>query len=115
MKAKNERKMRRTYIIVAIALLLSSCAKSPNDDEQGQRMLNEARAAYAQGNYAAARDTIMSLREHYPRALDARRQAILLLDSVELKEAQQQQDSLKTEFFLRKLEYDKREQSIKNK
>ena len=69
-------------------------------------MLNEARAAYAQGNYAAARDTIMSLRERYPRALEARRQAILLLDSVELMDAQQQQDTLKTEFFRRKLQHD---------
>ena len=49
-------------------------------------MLDEARVLLANQNYAAARDTILSLRSQYPTALAARRAAILTLDSVELME-----------------------------
>ena len=46
----------------------------------------------------------MTLRKNYPRAFEARRQAILLLDSVERQLAGG--DSLKSEFYERKLMYD---------
>ena len=104
--------MRRIYITwsVAVQLLVTlSCTTKADPEAEGQQMLVEARTAYAEGRYAAARDTIMSLRQRFPKALDARRQAILLLDSVELMDARQQGDSLKTGFFRRKLEHDKGE------
>ena len=86
-------------------LALVSCGgNQPDPEQQGQQMLTEARICYAQGNYAAARDSIMSLRKNHPTALEARRQAILLLDSVELQLAEG--DSLKQEFFRRKLLHD---------
>jgi len=70
-------------------------------------MLAEARSLLTQGNASAARDTVLSLRKRFPRAIEARRQAILTLDSIELFAAQQQEDTLKIEFYKRKLEYDK--------
>lgn len=90
-------------LAASLLLTLAACTKV-DPEEQGRQMLCEARAAYTQGDYTAARDTILSLRQRFPKALDARRQAILLLDSVELKLADG--DSLKQEFFRRKLEHD---------
>ena len=79
-------------------------------------MLSEARAALQAKDYNAARDTIMSLRKRFPTAIEARKQGILLLDSVELFAAE---DSLakadrgewerldvKAKFFRRKLQED---------
>lgn len=108
--------MKRTYIIIIIGVTLAFVALfsvlypffrkdvGMSEAEQGTIMLNEARQLYSEGRYAAARDTILSLRKNYPTALEARRQAILLMDSIELQLAEG--DSLKQEFFRRKLEHD---------
>ena len=89
-------------------LAFVSCGgHQPDPEQQGQQMLTEVRQLYADGNYAAARDSILSLRQRFPMALEARRQAILLLDSVELMDAKQQQDTLKSEFYRRKLQHDR--------
>lgn len=79
-------------------------------------MLSEARAALQAKDYNAARDTIMSLRKRFPTAIEARKQGILLLDSVELFAAEDslaQADSaewerldVKAKFFRRKLQED---------
>lgn len=102
---------RHIYIIgKTAALLLSlgfavSCGKpQPTDEEQGAQMLTEARTLYAQGQYAPARDTIVSMRRRFPLAIEARKAAILLMDSLELQLAED--DTLKQEFFRRKLEHD---------
>lgn len=95
--------MKKFLLILPLCLTVA-CGKSLSDEEQGQQMLREARQAYSRKDYAAARDTILSMRQRFPKALAARREAILLLDSVELMDAQD--DSLKAEFFRRKLEHD---------
>lgn len=79
-------------------------------------MLTEARNALQAKSYNAARDTIMSLRKRFPTAIEARKQAILLLDSVEMLAAEDsltQADSanwerldVKAKFFRRKLQED---------
>ena len=92
--------------IFFLLVLSVACNHQPSDEEMGQRMLSAARNAYIEHDYAAARDTILSLRKRYPLALETRRQAILLMDSIELLDAQG--DSLKVEFFRRKLEHDKK-------
>ncbi len=79
-------------------------------------MLGQARQALTAKQYNAARDTIMSLRKRFPTAIEARKQAILLLDSVEMMAAQdslQAADSaewerldIKMKFFQRKLQED---------
>lgn len=99
--------MKPTVALAALfcVLVLTGCERKPDDEQQGQQMLTQARYAYIEHDYDAARDTILSLRRRFPMALEARRQAILLMDSIELMDAQG--DSLKTEFFRRKLEHDK--------
>lgn len=94
----------KSFLLILPLCLTVACGKPLSDEEQGQQMLCEARQAYSRKDYAAARDTILSLRQRFPKALAARREAILLLDSVELMDAQD--DSLKAEFFRRKLEHD---------
>ena len=88
-----------------VPLMLLSCAKPASEEEQGQQMLREARELYADGQYGAARDTILSLRQRFPKAFEARTEAILLMDSIELKDAEG--DTLKQEFYRRKLSFDK--------
>ena len=94
-------------LALVITIVLSPLCKKDggkSEAEQGEALLNEARLLYSEGKYAAARDSIESLRKRFPTAIEARRQAILLMDSVELQLAEG--DSLKQEFFRRKLEHD---------
>ena len=114
--------MKKIYIIiivVALAFVLTGVfvvlspllGRGRGEVEQGEAMLLEARQLYAAGNYSAARDTILSMRQNFPTAIEARRQALLLMDSVELQLAKG--DTLKEEFFRRKLAFDK--EGLKNK
>ncbi len=81
-------------------------------------MLDDARFALRYQHYSEARDTIFSLRKRFPTAIEARRQGILLLDSIELMAAR---DSLskaegpewerlqvKAQFYERKLQEDQK-------
>lgn len=108
--------MKHLIHLWAIAALCS-CAGN-TDETNGARMLQEARLALSNKNYDAARDTILSLRKRFPKAIEARKHAILLLDSVEMFAAQdslQQADStewerldIKAKFFQRKLQEDQK-------
>lgn len=51
-------------------------------------MLAEARALLQQKQYDAARDTIESMRRTWPKAFQARTAGIVVMDSIELCEAQ---------------------------
>ena len=95
--------MKRVALLL-LPLFIIACASKPDPEQGGAAVLEEARQLYAQGQYAAARDSIMSLRQHHPKAIGARLQAILLLDSVEIQLAEG--DTLKQEFFRRKLQHD---------
>ena len=95
--------MKLKYVILALgASLISLGCKTAEDatEDSASTMLDEARQLLADKHYAAARDTILSLRRQHPTALDVRRAAILTLDSVELMETrdslQRFEDSLNT-------------------
>jgi hypothetical protein len=97
-------------------LLLSCSEKTP--DERAATMLKEARYALHHHLYSEARDTILSLRRNCPTAIEARRQAILLLDSIEMSAAadscklatgeEWKRLNVKRQFFERKLQEDKK-------
>ncbi len=82
--------IRHTYIFASLAALLAalvSCRSAEEaSDLMAEQQLDEARALMSRKQFAAARDTIMSLRQQHPMALNVRRAAILTLDSVELME-----------------------------
>lgn len=121
----------KNYFALLSLLLLLSCGDSRQEARdaqtvQGGAVLAEARSLCLAGRYDAARDSIFSLRRHYPYAIEARRQAILLMDSVEMLSAQDslatlpermdtslstygaeyERLSLKVQFFQRKLQHD---------
>lgn len=108
--------MKKTMLTMVCCAALAGACAGDNAEEQGARMLRQSREALARKCYDEARDTIMALRRRYPTAIEARRQAILLLDSVEMEAAL---DSLtradstdwerldvKAKFFARKLQED---------
>lgn len=96
--------------------MLTSC--DSGEEEKAQQMLQEARAALRHRQYSEARDSIFSLRQKHPTAIDARRQGILLLDSIELQAASDSLNkaegeewerlSVKKKFYERKLQEDER-------
>lgn len=95
--------------------LLTACMQ-PTPEERAANMLKEARYALHHHLYSEARDTIFSLRRTCPTAIEARRQAILLLDSIELNAAtdslrlvtgeEWERIQVKKQFFERKLQED---------
>lgn len=78
---------RACALAATMSMAVVACKPAgENPEDVATPMLGEARALLADGRYGAARDTIMSMRRRHPLALEARRQAILTLDSVELLE-----------------------------
>lgn len=109
--------MRQILTALLLTPLMVACS-GPSEDEIGAAMVSRARELMHQRQYDAARDTILSLRQNHPTAIEARREAILLLDSVELLSAVDSlaagpafEDSarlaLKCEFYTRKIDFDK--------
>jgi len=105
--------MKRFAILLAV--LLAACSEE-TVDERAAAMLREARYALHHHLWNEARDTIFSLRRNCPTAIEARKQAILLLDSIELNAAtdslklvtgdEWKRLNVKKQFFERKLEED---------
>lgn len=78
---------RHTIIVMAAAvLLLSACEKS--DEEKAKPMLAKIESLYNSGKYSAALDSITSLREIYPMAIEARRKSLDIWQKASLKMAQ---------------------------
>ena len=74
-------------LAATLGVAVSACKTAEeNPEDAASLMLGEARALLAEGRYGAARDTILSMRQRHPLALEARSHAILTLDSVELLE-----------------------------
>ena len=76
--------------LLLILLLLVGCKDARQEARdtqaaQGSVLLSEARTLCQAGRYDAARDTIQSLRRTCPLAIEARKQAILLMDSIDLQ------------------------------
>ena len=106
---------QHTILILIITALLVACTKE-TPEERASMMLKEARYALHHHLYNEARDTIFSLRRKCPTAIEARRQAILLLDSIEMNAAadslklvtgeEWERLNVKKQFFERKLQED---------
>jgi hypothetical protein len=85
--------MKQTVLLLLSLLLLCGCVSGPSEAEQ---YLEKSRNAMALRRYDVARDTIYALRLRFPEAIAERRQAILLLDSIELQAATDSLDALRT-------------------
>ena len=71
--------------LTLLLVMLSACAS--NEEREAQQMLQQARSALRHRLYSEATDSILSLRKKHPTAINARKQGILLLDSIELQAA----------------------------
>lgn len=79
--------MRKTFYALLLPFLLCSCSNKDKDEEieaHASRMVNAARDLMLQGNYPAAKDSILTMRERYPKAFKARATGIVVIDSIEL-------------------------------
>jgi len=110
--------MKKNVLFLS-ALMLMLCACGGDDaNRKASSMLSDARFALKYGHYSEARDSILSLRQKYPTAIEVRRQAILLLDSIEMAAAADSMKNaegeewerlhVKQQFFERKLIEDKK-------
>ncbi len=80
-------KLKYLLYVIGAALLTTGCKTTADiAEDAAASMLDEARQLLTDKHYAAARDTILSLRRQHPTAIEVRRAAILTLDSVELME-----------------------------
>ena len=99
-----------------LLVMLSACAS--NEEREAQQMLQQARSALRHRLYSEARDSILSLRKKHPTAINARKQGILLLDSIELQAAadsltkaegnEWERLDVKRKFYERKLQEDQK-------
>ena len=105
-----------TAALTLLLVMLSACAS--NEEREAQQMLQQARSALRHRLYSEARDSILSLRKKHPTAINARKQGILLLDSIELQAAadsltkaegnEWERLDVKRKFYERKLQEDQK-------
>lgn len=99
------------------AVLLAGChSEEPKQSKARQKdeaaaalMMAEARQALAVDSTTLARSIIKDMRRKHPLALTARKQSILLMDSVDMLEARLTGDADRLKFYTRKLKYDKQQ------
>lgn len=103
-----------TILFSCVALMCASCGEDIESNARG--LLDEARVAYEAKDYGKARLLLDSLKNTYPKAFKARREAIKLSRDVEygeqtrsitfydeqLKQLTEQRDKLLTDFVLEK-------------
>ena len=78
--------MKKLIVGLCVTLVLASCG---NDAEKkANERLTTARTAFEQGDYNEAKLQIDSIKILYPKAFDARREGISLMQQIELKEQQ---------------------------
>ena len=102
--------------LTLLLVMLSACAS--NEEREAQQMLQQARSALRHRLYSEARDSILSRRKKHPTAINARKQGILLLDSIELQAAadsltkaegnEWERLDVKRKFYERKLQEDQK-------
>ena len=101
--------MKKLIVGVCATLVLASCG---NDAEKkANERLTTARTAFEQGDYNEAKLQIDSIKILYPKAFDARREGISLMQQIELKEQQQSLVYLDSILQTKQKEFE----SIKNK
>ena len=85
-KSKMKVKFWMTIVTITVALMLTAC--SDNTKQDAQKLLEEARTHFEQGDLEAARKDIDSLRKTYPNIVETRKGALKLHQDIELKAAQ---------------------------
>ena len=76
------------WTIFSIIALTTLCGCTLSDDKKAEEMLSQIKSYYEQGQYDTALDSIESLRTRYPKAINARKEALILWQNASLKLAQ---------------------------
>ena len=79
---------KAVYYLAALLSIAVFAACGESVEEKAQRSLQAARTAYESGNYQSAKIELDSLKILYPKAFNARREAMKLMREVELAEQQ---------------------------
>jgi hypothetical protein len=81
-----------TFLLtIALCTIITACGISDKDHEaQGQIYLQKARIALQHKKFNIAKQIIKDLRDSVPFAIEARKAGILLMDSIELRLAQEE-------------------------
>ena len=81
--------MRKALYTLLLPVIACSCTgQEDKEEEYAGRMIDAARTLMTEGNYVAAKDSILAMRETFPTAFKARATGIIVMDSIELLGAQ---------------------------
>ena len=98
-----------TAVIADTALNTNAKEKRHSEEEAARVFIEQARKLYAEGRYADALARIDTMRRRHPTAIDARKVALLLHDSIKIRDAANHNDGDTREHFYRnKLQHDRK-------
>ena len=101
--------MKKLIVGLCATLVLASCGNEA--EKKANERLTTARTAFEQGDYNEAKLQLDSIKILHPKAFDARREGISLMQQIELKEQQQSLVYLDSILQTKQKEFE----SIKNK
>ena len=73
----------KKYALILAAISLMACGQT--EDEKAATLLSQIESLYDRGCYRQAQDSISSLREKFPRAIESRRKALEIWQQSSLK------------------------------
>ena len=80
--------MKKMMLTIALMLAFVACTQRTTEDDKAARLLEKIEKLNREGAYAAALDSITSLRQQFPRAVNARRRALEIWQEASLKMTQ---------------------------
>lgn len=80
--------MKKMMLTMALVLAFAACTRRTTEDDKAARLLEKIEKLNREGAYAAALDSITSLRQQFPRAVNARRRALEIWQEASLKMTQ---------------------------
>ena len=75
-------------LTMALVLAFAACTQRTTEDDKAAQLLEKIETLNREGAYAAALDSITSLRQQFPRAVNARRRALEIWQEASLKMTQ---------------------------
>jgi len=80
--------MKQTVVVILSTALVVLVGCAPSVDQQSAELMADIEQLYAQGKFRATLDSIEMLRMRYPRAVEARKRALVIWNDASLKMAQ---------------------------
>ena len=80
--------MKKMMLTIALVLAFAACTQRTTEDDKAAQLLEKIEKLNREGAYAAALDSITSLRQQFPRAVNARRRALEIWQEASLKMTQ---------------------------